>query len=294
MELTHMELNRFVTLQTVVEEGTFARAAHKLCCTQSTITFHIRQLEQELSVQIFEKIGRRMVLSEAGRAMLPLVRNLTQAVDAIRSAVQPGALGGDLHLAVGETLLAFRIPSILARFRAIAPNVRLFLSALNCYEIRDRLVAGKVDLGLFYSDASDPVLDMHTLGSFPMALVASPLLGEVDFMRHNQRLPVSLVINEAQCIYRLTLEQVLHQRNIILENVIELWSIESIKKCVEGNLGVTYLPRFCVEQELRTGILQELRLHPKPEVLTAVCAHHTKKSLGPAARLFLDLLRDGI
>ena len=294
MKQVHMELNRFVTLQTVVEEGTFVRAAHKLCCTQSTVTFHIRQLEQELSVPLFEKIGRRMVLTEAGRAMLPLVRDLTQAIDAIRSVAQPDALGGELHLAVGETLLAFRMPNILARFRAIAPNVRLFLSALNCYEIRDRLVAGKIDLGLFYLEGSDPVLDTHPLGSFPMALVASPLLGDIDFMRHNQRLPVSLVINEAQCIYRLSLEQVLRQRNIILDNIIELWSIESIKKCVAGNLGVTYLPRFCVEQELHTGILQEIHLHPNPEILTAVCAHHTKKNLGPAASLFLELLRNGI
>lgn len=58
-----MDLRRFVTLKTVVEEGSFSKASQKLCCTQSTITFHIQQLEQELSLKIFEKIGRRMVLT---------------------------------------------------------------------------------------------------------------------------------------------------------------------------------------------------------------------------------------
>lgn len=51
-----MDLRRFITLKTVVEEGSFLRAAQKLCCTQSTVTFHIQQLEQELAVQLFEKL----------------------------------------------------------------------------------------------------------------------------------------------------------------------------------------------------------------------------------------------
>ncbi|EHP8770135.1 LysR family transcriptional regulator, partial [Salmonella enterica subsp. enterica serovar Infantis] len=53
-----MDLRRFITLKTVVEEGSFLRASQKLCCTQSTVTFHIQQLEREFSLQLFEKIGR--------------------------------------------------------------------------------------------------------------------------------------------------------------------------------------------------------------------------------------------
>ncbi len=63
-----MDLCCFITLKTVVEEGSFLRASQKLCCTQSTVTFHIQQLEQEFSVQLFEKIGRRMCLTREGEA----------------------------------------------------------------------------------------------------------------------------------------------------------------------------------------------------------------------------------
>ena len=66
-----MDLRRFITLKTVVEEGSFLRASQKLCCTQSTVTFHIQQLEQEFSVQLFEKIGRRMCLTREGKKLLP-------------------------------------------------------------------------------------------------------------------------------------------------------------------------------------------------------------------------------
>ena len=64
-----MDLRRFITLKTEVEEGSFLRASQKLCCTQSTVTFHIQQLEQEFSVQLFEKIGRRMCLTREGKKL---------------------------------------------------------------------------------------------------------------------------------------------------------------------------------------------------------------------------------
>ena len=108
------------------------------------------------------------------------------------------------------------------------------------------------------------------------------------------RFTVSLVINEAQCVYRLMAEHTLRQRNIVLDTAIELWSIESIKRCVEGGLGVTYLPKFCMEKELREGTLRELPFHSEPETVTAVCAYHANKCLSPAAKLFLSLLQEGL
>lgn len=83
-----MDLRRFITFKTVVEEGSFLRAAQKLCCTQSTVTFHIQQLEQELAIPLFEKIGRRMCLTAAGKKVLPHVYDLTKVMASIRQAAR--------------------------------------------------------------------------------------------------------------------------------------------------------------------------------------------------------------
>ncbi|EIL74033.1 LysR family transcriptional regulator [Escherichia coli 576-1] len=83
-----MDLRRFITLKTVVEEGSFLRASQKLCCTQSTVTFHIQQLEQEFSVQLFEKIGRRMCLTREGKKLLPHIYELTRVMDTLREAAK--------------------------------------------------------------------------------------------------------------------------------------------------------------------------------------------------------------
>ena len=285
-----MDLRRFITLKTVVEEGSFLRASQKLCCTQSTVTFHIQQLEQELSVQLFEKIGRRMCLTSEGKRLMPHIHDLTRVMASIRqSAHQDAQPSGDLRVATGETLLAYKMPQVLQRFKQRAPNVRLSLQSLNCYVIRDALLDDEVDLGVFYRVGNDEALEMLSLGEQSLALVASPALQDVDFTQH---ILCSFIINEPQCIFRQRFESLLRKRQITLENTIELWSIESIKQCVSANLGVSFLPRFTVEKELHSGELIELPFSEKPELITALCAHHAGKVVSPAIRVFMECITE--
>lgn len=288
-----MDLRRFITLKTVVEEGSFLRASQKLCCTQSTVTFHIQQLEQELSMQLFEKIGRRMCLTAAGKNILPHVYELTNVISSIRQAAQLDAEPtGELRVATGETLLAYKMPQVLQRFKQRAPQVKLSLQSLNCYVIRDALLDDKVDLGVFYRVGNDQALTMRHFGEQPLVLVASPEFHGYDFTRHDQHIPVSFVINEPQCIFRQIFENTLRQRAITMGNTIELWSIESIKQCVAGNLGVSFLPRFTVERELASGELQELPFSPTPMKISALCAHHAGKAVSPAMQVFMECMAE--
>lgn len=288
-----MDLRRFITLKTVVEEGSFMRASQKLCCTQSTVTFHIQQLEQELSLQLFEKIGRRMCLTAAGKNILPYVYELTNVMSSIRQAAQQdSAPTGELRVATGETLLAYKMPQVLQYFKQRAPQVRLSLQSLNCYVIRDALLDDKVDLGVFYRVGNDRALTMQHFGEQPLVLVASPNFSGYDFTQPQQHIPVSFVINEPQCVFRQIFESTLRERAITLENTIELWSIESIKQCVAGNLGVSFLPRFTVERELASGELQELPFSPMPMTITALCAHHSGKAVSPAMRVFMECMEE--
>ncbi|WP_058913861.1 LysR family transcriptional regulator [Entomohabitans teleogrylli] len=288
-----MDLRRFITLKTVVEEGSFARAARRLCCTQSTVTFHIQQLEQELSLKLFEKIGRRMYLTAAGKTVMPQVHELTRVMDTIRHAAhQEQEPGGELRVAIGETLLAYKMPDVLLRFKRRAPGVRLALRSLNCYVIRDALLTDEADLGVFYRVGNDAALQMDSFGEHPLVLVASAELAGVDFTRYGQHIPVSFIINEPQCLFRQIFESTLRQRSITLENTIELWSIESIKRCVASNLGVSFLPRFAVEKELRSGELRALPFTENPLVIKAICAHHAGKVLSPAMEIFMQCMQE--
>ena len=238
-----MDLRRFITFKTIVEEGSFAQAARKLCCTQSTVTFQIQQLEQELSYPVFEKVGRRMALTPAGKLLLPQVRELTRVLEGIRQiSTSEEIVAGDLRVMVGETLLAYKMPEVLRLFRLKAPKVRLSLQSVNCYVIRDSLLNDNTDLGVFYRVGHDEALQMEYFGQQELVLVASPQFPDFDFTQIEQHIPVSFIINEPQCVFRQIFESTLRERKITLDNTIELWSIESIKKCVAGNLGISFLP----------------------------------------------------
>ena len=289
-----MDLKYLNTFKTVVDEGNFIRAARRLNYTQSTITFQIGQLEEELSTKLFEKIGRRMVLTQAGKQLLPYVDEVLSSINRMRNLeVELAQCRGDLHVAVGETLLCYHMPAILKQFRQKAPNSRLFLCSMNCYDIRDGLLGGSLDLGVFYADTGGfgSSLTCYDMGNYPLTLVASPETKQnfPDFRTPDRAIPLPFVINEPNCVFRQVFERYLKENSIRLDHTIELWSIPTIKKLVASDVGVTFLPRFAVEEELKTGVLEEIQTDLVNPSITAVCAHHRNKWISPLMQLFIDL-----
>lgn len=143
-----MELKYLNTFRTVVETGSFRAAAEKLNYTQSAITFQMGQLEQELSVKLFEKSGRNMVLTQAGELLVPYVDEVFQSVEKLRYFENDLAdCQGSIHIGVGETLLCYKIPTALKKFCQQAPKAQIYLRSMNCYDIRNELLRGSLDLG---------------------------------------------------------------------------------------------------------------------------------------------------
>lgn len=289
-----MELKYLNTFRTIVETGSFTSAAEKLNYTQSTITFQIRQLEQELSVRLFEKAGRRMVLTKAGERLIPYVDEVICSLEKLRSFENDlSKCQGDLQIGVGETLLCYRLPTVLKEFRRRAPNARLFLRSMNCYEIRNELCNGTLDLGLLYEDVGgfNGNLVSYPFGKYPLALVAAPAVQTAcpDFITPDRTLPVPFIINEAMCVFRLMFEDYLRRKRIVLDHTIELWSIPTIKNLVKNEVGVSFLPEFTVQKELETHELAKIPTDmPNPQI-SAVLAHHKNKWISPLMQCFIDL-----
>ena len=293
-----MDLRSIVTVKTILAEGSFQKAAQRLNYSQSTITFQVRQLENELSLQLFERIGRRMTLTQAGKDILPHLESIMRTMREI-SLYGKGRreLSGELRVAVAESLLSYRMQPVLKNFVQNAPKVKLALRCLNCHDIKDGLFSGDLDLGVYYDVGGHPAtLEVVPLCEFQAAVVASPELpGELhDFMSPHQEKDVSFVINEPRSIYREIMEDHLKARDILLRNTIELWSVEAIKKSVASNLGFSFLPRFAVERELAEGTLVELPAAMPVKAVTAICAHHRNKALSRSMQLFKNLLLDSV
>lgn len=293
-----MDLKYLTTIKTILETGTFQKAANRLNYTQSTVTFQIQQLERELSLRLFERIGRRMVLTEAGHAILPYIDSVLESVDRLCNfGKEVREIRGVLKLAMPETLLTYKSQPILKMFREQAPHVKLLVCSQNCYLTRNQILNGDIDVAIHYDVGGyNGTVIAKKLADFSQVLVASPNLAEDqrDFITPDQRKTVSLISNDKNCISQEIFDQYLRDRKIYVENVIELWSLEAIKRSVVSDLGVAFLPYFAVAEELESGKLIELPTGLMGKNISAICAYHKNKWISPAIDLFLKLVDDNI
>ncbi len=293
-----MDTRYLQTFRTIVDTGSFSAAAKALSTAQSTITFQVGQLEQELSVKLFEKVGRKMVLTKAGEDLIPYVdETLSSWEKLVNYHSELENYRGELHIGVAETQLCYRLAPVLQEFHRRAPEAQLFLESLNCYVTRDRLINGSLDLGVFYRDVGgvDESIITNPLGTFTVGLFASPEVAEQypDFITSDQTIPLPFIINEPNCIFRQIFEQYTQEKKIRLDHTIELMSIPTIKSLVMSQVGVTFLPHFAVQEELKSGQLVEISTDlAKGTSITAVCGRNRNRWASPLMDLFTELVTE--
>ncbi|MCE9660003.1 MAG: LysR family transcriptional regulator [Burkholderiales bacterium] len=191
MELRH--LRYFVALADCLS---FTRAAERVHVTQSTLSHQIRQLEDEVGQPLFERIGRRVVTTEAGALFLAYASRALEEVDQGIATLKPGGGGltGQVRIGATHTFNIGLIPECVALFLARHPTVRIRVDELSADEISTRLHAGELDLGIAYRPAGPTELWFEPLYNEEMVLVVStahPLAGRKRIRMvelHQQRL----------------------------------------------------------------------------------------------------------
>lgn len=134
---------------------------------------------------------------------------------------------------------------------------------------------------------------IEKLADFPLTIIASPALEQqcCDFVSPGQHKNVCFITNDRDGVYQSIFDQYASKRAIVMESMMNLGSIESIKQCVASNLRVSFLPRYVVEKELEQKELQEIVTELSDQTITAVCTYHKNKWVTPAMELFIRLAR---
>lgn len=290
-----MELKNLRTFQAIVDHGSYQKAAQFLGYTQSTISVQIQQLEEALGVPLFERVGRRMVLTQVGEQALVQTRELLRAADRLAEIGQEGKrLTGTLRVDLPETLLCYQLTPVIKAFREQAPKVRLLLHNCGNLKMTEDVRDGICDLGLGYTaERNRESLMVEPVGmQVELVLLAAPGFEYPDFTTPHQRKPTSLIMDETDSLFRRQLEHDLWARDIVLDETIELWGTEAIKRCVMENLGFTYLPRAAAQEELASGKLVELEAPVSGVCYPLLSVRHKNRWVTPAMELFLQLLRE--
>ncbi|MFE5814135.1 LysR family transcriptional regulator [Streptomyces sp. NPDC056479] len=286
-----MDIRQLTTFHKVATLLSFTRAATELKYAQSSVTAQIKSLETSLGVELFERFGGRIQLTQAGQRLMPYAEQmLTLAGEARGVAVDEGEPSGQLTIGTMESVTSYRMPPVLEFFHHRYPHVQLVLRPSLCAETLHSLRQGTFDMGfLMEAETRHSGVESEMLGREPLVVVAAPnhpLVAE-EKVTLDQLREVQVLAPEAGCAYRELFEAELNDGTGEPVPFLEFGNIESIKRGLAVGLGVSLLPTMTVADDIAAGTLAALAWEPPFEVFTQL-AWRRGRQLTREMRLFID------
>lgn len=297
-----MELRLLRTFRAVASAGSFTRAAADLGYVQSNVTAQIKALEREVGTPLFERLGRRIVITDAGRRLLPyaerILRLAEEASEELRSAGDEVA--GTLRIGAAETLCAYRLPAVLRSLGARFPRLRVVFRPASRSALLADLSAARLDAALLLEEpVSAPDLTVETLCAEPVLFVAAPdhRLAAADRVTAADLATEPVIQVEEDCAHRQVVDRELRAAGIDPPVLAEFANLEAVKRCAVAGLGVAALPAVAVEAELARGELVTLPW-VRPDALSrndfglrTQAVRLTRRAPSPALTALLDTAR---
>ncbi|EJW11473.1 LysR family transcriptional regulator YeiE [Rhodovulum sp. PH10] len=260
-----MTLDQLRVFVAVAEKLHVTKAAAALAMTQSAASAAVQALESRLGARLFDRVGRGIALTEAGRVLLPEAKAvLVQADRAERALAElQGLSRGTLAVSASQTIAAYWLPRHLARFHAAHPGIGLSLSIGNTAEVARAVAHGEADLGFVEGDVDDPLLVTVPVGADRLVLVVAsghPFAGRRE-MAPADLLRLDWVLRERGSGTRQVFEDALRGFGLDpteLSVALELPSNESVRSAVEAGAGATVISRLVAEAGIAAGTLAVL------------------------------------
>ncbi len=295
-----MTLKQLEVFLAVADTRSFSKGGEAVSLAQSTASQHIRALEDELQVRLFDRSASQVSMTEVGRLFYEyaaqICRQCVEAHDAVKRF--QGLLQATLRVGASTIPAACLIPDLLGTFTAACPGVRLELQQGDTREVTRLLQDDLVELAMVGGQIDDDRISMQEVMTERIILVARPgrYAGTIS---HEQLLQVPLVIREAGSGTRMAVDAALQKNGIDprqLRVVAQLGSSEAVRRAVLSGAGAAFVSTLAVGHELPNGTVKEL-LVPGLEINRSFyLAWRKGKSLSPAAGAFMKavLQRDYI
>jgi DNA-binding transcriptional LysR family regulator len=288
-----VELYSLQVFLTVANEKSFSRAAEKLLRTQPAVSLAVQRLEQELGEKLIDRSGKDLLLTDAGRTVLEYARrfeSLEREMDNSLAELRDNS-AGRLTIGANESTTLYLLRHI-ERYRELYPKVKVQVRRSFSSKIPNELLDGNVELGVISYDPADERLKSKVIYSDSLAFIVSPKhrlagrktvsitdLANETFIAHNVLSP-----------YREVVLREFKEHKVPLHMDVEMPTIETIRKLVQNNQGVAFLPRMCVEQEIDQGLLREVRVKEMHVERKIRLVYPTRRALSHAARAFLEVV----
>ena len=280
--VTIRQLQMFVQAS---QAASFTRAADTMRVSPAAVSFQIKQLEDMTGFALFERIGKKVSLTDAGEALLGHARIVLQALEDADHALMAlrGAVSGRVKLGAVSTA-KYIIPHFLAQFQQEYPGVAIDLRFGNRRQIMTSLSQGEIDLAIMGRPTDDTDLTAEPFAIHPSVLVAAPThpFAAAAALVPADLAGIALIAREEGSGTRLLMEHICATANIPARIVMTTDSNETIKQAVMAGMGVAVLSRHTVGLELALGLLKTLPMQGFPLMRSWFVAHRRAMNLMPA------------
>lgn len=276
----------------VADIGSFSEAAEALHITQPAISKRISNLEQRLNHRLFDRIGRKINLTEAGSALLPQARQILQSIGAAERSVRDlsGNVSGKLSMGISHHIGLHRLPPVLRYFTRAYPDVRLDIDFMDSEQAHAMILHGDLDLAVItLSPEQEPNLESFLVWDDPLTVAVGlehPLADQgtvsLEDLQNHTAIPPGLNTYTGQIIKRL-----FDEAGLKMDIAMSTNYMETIKVMVGIGLGWSILPTTLLDSSIKALTLEGHHLHRE-----LGCVYHRNRSLSNAAQAFIDALRE--
>lgn len=287
-----MEIRQLITFIRAAQFQSFSKAAESLGYSQSTVTVQIRGLEDELGVRLFDRLGKKVLLTGQGTRFLESANRIVNEVYSARQDIKnEQELTGTLHIGTLESLCFYRLPPLLQQFRTEHPKVSVRVCTGSPEEMIEKMERGDVDLICILDEPRDSG-SWRKCVEVPeeIVFVCSPgLLPKKKSYCVQELLGKPFFLTEKNANYRRRFDQFLAAHGIELSPGIEISDTSFIIKMLEHGEGVSLLPRFAVAESVAAGRLQLLEVENFHLTMYRQILYHKDKWCTPEMNAFLQL-----
>lgn len=294
-----MTLEQLRIFVAVAERQHVTRAAHDLRLTQSATSAAIAALEARYATRLFDRIGRRIELTDAGRLFLVEARAVLAQAAAAEALLDDlaGLTRGTLLLAASQTVANYWLPPFMHRFRKLYPGISLHLSIGNTEQVAAWVNEITVDLGLVEGEVVNPMLSVNPIANDDLVLVASPqhVWAMAEKITPEDLVATPWVLREAGSATRAILESVLTRYGFSISDctiALELPSNEAVLTAVEDGAGATIVSEVAARARIKAGSLLSRDIGLPRRLFYSL--RHKERSLTGAQRAFLGLVTQDI
>lgn len=288
-----MDIRDLEVFLSVAKHLNFTRASEEMHLSQPSVSVRVRELEKELKLKLFEQLGKRVVLTEAGRLLEPHAQRVVAALDDAKHVIEEvqGFERGVLRIGASTTPGIYLAPKLFAMFKARYPKIEIHLAIEDTRKVEEGLIRNEYDFGFVGGRLIGDEVKLVPWLTDEVVLVAPPdhPLAQSKLVQLKHLANHQFIFRESGSATRKVVDEKLRLLNLQLQSAMEMDNPEAVKQGVQAGLGVAFLSRFAVKPELKAGTLvvvrvRELTIHRELKI-----AYRKDKHLSSAAQVFIEV-----